>query len=67
MPASPGAIGLRLPWIAPCLRAPGATPKRVNTTLPTERFIARAISSVSSRPAAPTTMPAIISAGFCST
>jgi len=29
--------------------------------------MAFAISSVSSKPAAPTTMPAIISAGFCST
>ena len=33
----------------------------------TLRFMALAISSVSSVPAEPTTMPAIISAGFCST
>ena len=45
----------------------GAPPKFVNRTLATERFIAFAMSSVSSMPAAPTTMPAIISAGFCST
>ena len=50
--------------MAPCLRLGGASPKLVNSTLATERFIALAMSSVSSRPAAPTTMPAIIRAGL---
>jgi hypothetical protein len=66
MPASPASQGLRLPLIAPCFCL-GASPKLVNSTLLTERFIALAISSVSNRPAAPTTMPAIISAGLPST
>ena len=52
--------------MAPCLCF-GASPKLVKSTFATERFMAFAISSVSSMPAAPTTMPAIISAGFCST
>jgi hypothetical protein len=43
------------------------TPKLLKMTLATLRFIARAMSSVSSVPAEPTTMPAIISAGFCNT
>ena len=65
-PASPGEVGFRLPlmWLGLCF---AAAPKLVNSTLFTERFIAFAISRVSSVPAAPTTMPAIISAGFCST
>ena len=52
--------------MSPCLCL-AASPKLVKSTLVTERFIAFAISSVSSMPAAPTTMPAIISAGFCRT
>ena len=44
-----------------------AAPKFVNTMLTTDRFMAFAIRRVSCVPAAPTTMPAIISAGFCST
>ena len=63
MPASPGCIGFNSPLILPCLCL-DVSPKLLNTTLLTERFIALAISSVSSMPAAPTTMPAIISAGF---
>ena len=52
--------------MAPCLCLATA-PKLVKSTFVTERFIAFAMSSVSSMPAAPTTMPAIINAGFCST
>jgi len=38
-----------------------------NSTLLTERFIALAINRVSSMPAAPTMVPAMISAGLPST
>ncbi len=44
---------------------PPPPPKLLNSTLNSERFIALAISTVSSVPAEPTTMPAIISVGFC--
>ena len=44
-----------------------AAPKPANSTLDSGRFMALAMSWVSSVPAAPTTMPAIIIAGISST
>ena len=56
-------------FIVPVTSPPPASvsPKLVNRMLASERFIARAISSVSSVPADPTSTPAMIIAGFCST
>ena len=47
--------------------APPVSPKPENSTLPSERFIAFAISCVSSVPAEPTTVPAMIIAALLST
>ena len=66
IPASLACTGFKLPLMAPCLRfLPG--PKLANRIFATDRFMALAINSVNNRPAAPTNMPAIMSAGFCST
>ena len=64
--ASPASAAFIVPLTSPCASAEVA-PKFEKSTLDTERFIARAMSSVSSVPALPTTRPAIISAGLFST
>src|SRR6266571_3337811 len=61
-PTSDASIGFRLPVTSP-VAAPPVSPKPENNTLPTERFIAFAINCVSSVPADPTTVPAMIIAG----
>ena len=53
--------------MTPSAAAAAPSPKPENSTLPSERFIAFAISCVSSVPALPTTMPAMIMAAFSST
>ena len=65
-PASAGSIDFIEPVTGP-VAALLLSPKPENRTLPSERFIALAISCVSSVPAEPTTMPAMIIAAFCST
>ena len=47
--------------------ADGDSPKPLNSTFASERFIAFAISCVSSVPAEPTTVPAMIIAALSST
>jgi len=64
--ASLASAGFCVPLISPCC-SPPAAPKLLKITFETLRFMAFAISSVSKVPAEPTTMPAIINAGFCST
>ena len=51
----------------PSPAASSLAPKPENSTLASERFMALAISSVSSEPAAPTTVPAMIIAALPST
>ncbi len=63
-PTSAASIGLRLPATVPLAAAPPVSPKPEKSTLPSERFIARAISCVSSVPAEPTTVPAMIIAAL---
>ncbi len=63
--ASPASMARALPLAAPV--AAGVAPKPLNSTLASERFMARAMSWVSIVPAAPTTMPAMIIAGLAST
>ena len=46
---------------------PRVSPKPLNSTLPSERFMAFAMSCVSSVPAEPTTVPAMIIAALLST
>ena len=64
-PASEASIAFCVPVTVP----PPAevSPKFANSTLPSERFMAFAMSCVSSVPAAPTTVPAMIMAALSST
>ena len=62
--ASAGSAGFCEPAMA-LSSMPPPEPKLLNRTLRSERFMPFAISTVSSVPAEPTTMPAIISTGFC--
>ncbi len=59
-------MGLRLPLTSPVAAAP-VSPNPENSTLPSERFMAFAISCVRSVPAEPTTVPAMIIAALLST
>ncbi len=63
--ASSASMGFSDPLISAAVPPP--LPKFENSTLLIERFIALAISRVSKVPAAPTTMPAMISSGLCCT
>ncbi len=63
-PTSAASIGFMLPVTVPLAAAPPVSPKPENSTLPSERFMALAISCVSSVPAEPTTVPAMIIAAL---
>ena len=60
-------MGFIEPDTAVAVAAAARSPKSENSTLPSERFIALAISCVSSVPAEPTTVPAMIIAALSST
>ncbi len=62
-PTSEASMGLRLPVTSP-VAAPPVSPKPENNTFPSERFMAFAINCVSSVPADPTTVPAMIIAAL---
>ncbi len=66
-PTSAASMGFRLPETGPLAAAPPVSPNPENNTLPSERFIALAINCVSSVPAEPTTVPAMIIAALFST
>ena len=66
-PTSLASIGFKLPLTAPVAAAPPVSPNPEKSTLPSERFMAFAISCVSSVPAEPTTVPAMIIAALLST
>ena len=66
-PTSDASIGFRLPRDRRRSRPRAVSPKPENSTLPSERFIAFAMSCVSSVPAEPTTVPAMIIAALSST
>ena len=66
-PTSAASMGFMLPVTAPPVATPPVSPKPENSTLPSERFMALAISCVSSVPAEPTTVPAMIIAALPST
>src|SRR5690554_7704677 len=66
MAASEASAAFMVPWISPS-SLPSSPPNWLKITLLTGRFMALAIISVSRVPAEPTTVPAMIIAGFCST
>ena len=65
-PASEASMAFCVP-VTPPPPAAEVSPKFENSTLPSERFMAFAMSCVSSVPAAPTTVPAMIIAALSST
>jgi len=67
MAASVASTSFMLPPLVLAASAPWSLPKPANRTFASERFMAFAMSCVSSVPAAPTTMPAIIMAGLART
>ena len=65
-PASEASMAFWVP-VTPPPPAAELSPKFENSTLPSERFMALAMSWVSKVPAAPTTVPAMIMAALSST